>query len=192
MYNKISIYLEKTLNIIMAIALAIMVVLVFGNVILRYFFNSGITWSEEMSRYLFVWLTFLGAISAFKNNEHLGVDMVIKRLPIKMKKVTLVISDLMMLFVLILILDGSWKMTLINIDSKAPATGMPLAFVYGTGIIVSVSMGLMVINNLYRIIFNKIKDEELVTINESEELISPNWDETINEEDILRKVEKQG
>lgn len=191
MYNKISEYLEKTLNVIMAIALAIMVVLVFGNVVLRYLFNSGITWSEEMSRYLFVWLTFLGAISAFKNNEHLGVDMVIKRLPIKMKKVTLVISDLIILFVLILILDGSWKMTLLNIDSKAPATGMPLAFVYGTGIVVSVSMGLMVFNNLYRIIFNKIKDEELVTINESEELMSLNWDETIKEEDI-RKVETQG
>lgn len=84
--SKISRLLENTLNIVMAAALAIMVVLVFGNVVLRYFFNSGITWSEEMSRYLFIWLTFLGAIGAYKNKEHLGVDMVIKRLPNKMKK----------------------------------------------------------------------------------------------------------
>lgn len=67
--NKISRILENSLNIIMATALAIMVVLVFGNVVLRYFFNSGITWSEEMSRYLFIWLTFLGAIGAFKTKN---------------------------------------------------------------------------------------------------------------------------
>lgn len=190
--DKISKLLEKTLNIIMASALGIMVILVFGNVVLRYFFNSGITWSEEMSRYLFIWLTFLGAIGAFKNKEHLGVDMVIKRLPIKAKKVVLVIGDLMMLFVLLLILDGSWKMTLINIDSKAPATGMPLAFVYGTGILVSVSMGLIILNNLYKIIFNKIKDEELVMISESEELISLHGEAFISDDFMDKKEEKHG
>ena len=43
-----------------------MVVLVFGNVVLRYGFNSGITISEELSRWLLVWLTFLGAIVALR------------------------------------------------------------------------------------------------------------------------------
>ncbi|HWO97353.1 MAG TPA: TRAP transporter small permease [Bacillus sp. (in: firmicutes)] len=190
--DKISRSLENLLNILMAVALAVMVVLVFSNVVLRYAFNSGITWSEEMSRYLFIWLTFLGAIGAFKNKEHLGVDMLLKRLPNKMKKVFLVISDLLILFVLLLILDGSWKMTLINIDSKAPATGMPLAFIYGTGLLVSISMGLMTLYNLYRILFNKIKDEELVTISESEELISFHSDEFIAADSLARKEERQG
>ncbi|RLL43872.1 TRAP transporter small permease [Oceanobacillus piezotolerans] len=190
--NKLSMLLEKTLNIFMAAALAIMVVLVFGNVVLRYFLNSGITWSEEMSRYLFIWLTFLGAIGAFNNKEHLGVDMLIKRLPAKAKKVVLIIGDLLMLFVLILILDGSWKMTLINMDSTAPATGMPLAFVHGTGILVSISMGLIIINNLYRIIFNKIKDEDLVQISESEELIALHSNADNAEVYMDKKEEKQG
>lgn len=189
--NKLSRSLENTLNIIMALALAVMVVLVFGNVVLRYLFNSGITWSEEMSRYLFIWLTFLGAIGAFKNKEHLGVDMLIKRLPTKMKKVVIVISDLLILFVLYLVLDGSWKMTMINIDSKAPATGLPLAFVYGTGILVSVSMGLMTIYNLYRVIFNKIKDEDLGKISDSEELISLHEDEFVGDNIMISKEEKK-
>ena len=47
---------------VIAVLLAVMVVLVFGNVVLRYGFNSGITVSEELSRWLFVWMTFLGAI----------------------------------------------------------------------------------------------------------------------------------
>ena len=54
----------RILKCTIAVCLAVMVVLVFGNVALRYIFNSGITMSEELSRWLLVWLTFLGAIVA--------------------------------------------------------------------------------------------------------------------------------
>ena len=63
----------QILKCIMAICLAVMVVLVFGNVVLRYVFNSGITTSEELSRWLMVWLTFLGSIVALR--EHYIVAM---------------------------------------------------------------------------------------------------------------------
>src|SRR5918994_5521779 len=69
------------LKALIALFLAIMVVLVFGNVVLRYAFNSGITVSEEVSRWLFVWLTFLGAVVAMREHGHLGVDSLVKRLP---------------------------------------------------------------------------------------------------------------
>lgn len=49
----------RAINLLIALALAVMVVMVFGNVVLRYAFNSGITVSEEVSRWLFVWITFL-------------------------------------------------------------------------------------------------------------------------------------
>jgi TRAP-type C4-dicarboxylate transport system permease small subunit len=52
-----------------AVMLAVMVVLVFGNVVLRYGFGSGITVSEELSRWLFVWLTFLGALVALRRGD---------------------------------------------------------------------------------------------------------------------------
>src|SRR5437764_405167 len=53
----------RLLDALIALALALMVVLVFGNVVLRYGFNSGITVSEELSRWLFVWMTLLGAMA---------------------------------------------------------------------------------------------------------------------------------
>ncbi|MFM7001145.1 MAG: TRAP transporter small permease, partial [Limnohabitans sp.] len=56
------------LNWVVAISLAVMVVLVLGNVVMRYGFNSGITLSEELSRWLFIWMTFMGAVIALK--EH--------------------------------------------------------------------------------------------------------------------------
>ena len=60
-----------------ALCLAAMCVLVFSNVVLRYVFNSGIATSEELSRWLLVWLTFLGAIVAMRQHAHLGVDTLI-------------------------------------------------------------------------------------------------------------------
>jgi TRAP-type transport system small permease protein len=69
------------LKIAITLCLAVMMVLVFGNVVLRYGFNLGITVSEEISRWLFVWLTFLGAIVAMREHGHLGVDTLVKRLP---------------------------------------------------------------------------------------------------------------
>ena len=67
----------RALEAVIAAMLAVMVVLVFGNVVLRYGFNSGITVSEEVSRWLFIWMTFLGAIVALREHGHLGVDMVV-------------------------------------------------------------------------------------------------------------------
>ena len=69
------------LTYLLAIALALMVVLVFGNVVLRYAFNSGLTMSEEVSRWLFVWLTFMGAVVALREHGHLGTDALVSRLP---------------------------------------------------------------------------------------------------------------
>ncbi len=70
-----------------------MVVLVFGNVVLRYAFNSGITVSEELSRWLFVWLTFVGAVVALRDHAHLGMDSVVSRLPAWGKKVCFIVEQ---------------------------------------------------------------------------------------------------
>ena len=53
------------------VAMVVMVVMVFGNVVLRYFFNSGISVSDEMSRYCFVWLTYVGVMVAIFFDAHL-------------------------------------------------------------------------------------------------------------------------
>ena len=82
----------KLLELLLVALLAVMVVMVFGNVVLRYGFNSGITVSEELSRWAFVWMTFLGAIIAIKDNGHLGTDMLVGRLGPTGKKVCLAVS----------------------------------------------------------------------------------------------------
>jgi TRAP-type C4-dicarboxylate transport system permease small subunit len=73
----------RFLELVISVALAVMVVLVFGNVVMRYAFNSGITLSEELSRWLFVWVTFLGAIVAMKDGAHLGSDTIVSKLSLR-------------------------------------------------------------------------------------------------------------
>src|SRR4028119_846831 len=111
------------LKVLIALFLAIMVVLVFGNVVLRYAFNSGITLSEEVSRWLFVWLTFLGAIVALKEHGHLGSDLVVSRLPRLGKKICLVVGQLLMLYINWLVFRGALDQAIINWDVAAPVTG---------------------------------------------------------------------
>ena len=89
----------KALSMVMAACLAVMVVLVFGNVVMRYAFNSGITLSEELSRWLFVWVTFLGAIVAMKEGAHLGSDTIVSKLSVRWQKIFLVIGHGLMLFI---------------------------------------------------------------------------------------------
>jgi TRAP-type transport system small permease protein len=154
---------------LIALCLAVMVVLVFGNVVLRYGFNLGITVSEELSRWLFVWMIFLGAIIAMREHGHLGVDSLVIRLPPWGKKACLVTSQLLMLYATWLLLDGSWQQTVINLDVQAPVSGLSMGIVYFAGVVFSIGAGLILLYDLYRVLTGQVRDEDLVMVKESEE-----------------------
>jgi TRAP-type transport system small permease protein len=157
------------LKVILAVCLAVMVVLVFGNVVLRYGFNSGITISEELSRWLLVWLTFLGAIVALREHAHLGVDTLVRMLPAYGKRICFIINYCLMLFADWLLLTGSWRQTIINIDDRAPATGLSIGIFYAVGVIFGVSAGIILLYDLFRVISGQASEEDMVAVRESEE-----------------------
>ena len=159
----------RAINLFIALALGVMVVLVFGNVVLRYAFNSGITVSEELSRWLFVWITFLGGVAAIKENAHLGTDMLVSRLSVRGKKVCMVLGYVLMLYITWLFFDGSWKQTVINWDVEAPVTGASMAIFYASGVVFSVCAGFLLVLQLLRVLTGKVNEEELVMVKESEE-----------------------
>jgi TRAP-type C4-dicarboxylate transport system permease small subunit len=161
--------LEKLL----ALALAVMVVMVFGNVVLRYAFNSGIAVSEEVSRWLFVWLTFIGAFIALKENAHLGTDMLVSRLGRTGKRVCLATSQLLMLGSTALLLHGSVAQARINSDVEAPVTGVPIAVVYAAGIAFALPAIALLAVQLWRTLAGRIGDADLVMVQESEDLAQP-------------------
>lgn len=159
----------RAIDVLIAAALAVMVVLVFGNVVLRYVFNSGIAVSEEVARWLFVWLCFMGAVVALKEGGHLGTDMLVSRLPVAGKKACLVLGHLLMLYLTWLFLDGSWQQARINLDMEAPVTGASVAIFYASGVVFSVCAGILLLLQLLRVLSGQVRDSDLVMVKESEE-----------------------
>ncbi len=160
----------KVLRFFIAACLFLMVVLVFGNVVLRYGFNSGITVSEELSRWLFVWLTFVGAVVALRDHAHLGMDSVVSRLPAWGKKACFVASNLLMLYCVYLFFVGSWQQFLINLGNMAPATGLSSGwFYYSVGLFFGVGAALLLLRNLWQAATGRLAERDLIQVRESED-----------------------
>jgi TRAP-type transport system small permease protein len=153
-----------------ALCLAVMVVLVFGNVVLRYAFNSGIATSEELSRWLLVWLTFLGAIVALREHAHLGVDALVRALPPIGRLVCFIASYALMLYADALLTLGSWKQAVITFGDTAPASGISVGlFFYSAGVVFGVSAAVILIYDLVRVLSGAATADDLITVRESDE-----------------------
>jgi TRAP-type transport system small permease protein len=160
----------RLLELLVVVSLVAMVIMVFGNVVLRYGFNSGITVSDEMSRYCFIWLTYIGAMIAMRERGHLGVDTLVKHLPVNGKKACLFLSETLMLLCNALFLLGTWKMHDLQVSNVSPVVGISMIWIYGIGYVVAVVMGLFNINVLYRLLTGRLSEDELVQVIESEDV----------------------
>ena len=164
--------LFKAMRAFIAICLALMVIMVFGNVVLRYAFNSGITVSEELSRWLFIWMTFVGAVVALRNHAHLGMDSMVARLPPAGKKACFILSNILMLGCVVIFAKGSWDQTLINLETHAPATGLSSGWYYGVGLFFCVFAFPLLMRNIYKAVTGKLSEDELIQIKESEDVVN--------------------
>ena len=160
----------KALEAIIVACLVAMVVMVFGNVVLRYTMNSGILISEEMSRYCFIWLTYIGAMVAMREKGHLGVDTLVRRLPLLGKKVCLFLSEVLMLICNLLFLQGTWRMHELQVTNVSPVVGISMIWIYGVGYVVSVVMALINLHMLYKLLTGQLQENDLVVVIESEGL----------------------
>ena len=141
--------------------LALMVILVFGNVVLRYGFNSGITFSEEVSRFLFIWVVFLGAVLTLRDNAHLGVHMLTKALPLTGKKICKFISDVTTLGCCVLITYGGWHLIQLEISNIAPISEIPLGVVFIALLVGSIGMGILLIGSIWRLLTGRMTEQEM-------------------------------
>jgi TRAP-type transport system small permease protein len=137
---------------LLVLGLAGMVVMVFGNVVLRYGFSSGITFSEEVSRFLFVWITFLGAILAFAQRAHIAMETVTHRLPPAAQRGVAVVSALLMLGCCTLMVTGGWAQTLINLHNHAPVSGLPRGAIYAAAVVAGGCLSLLILADLWRLL----------------------------------------
>lgn len=97
MKKLISVY-DKLEEYFLVYSMIAMVLVVFVQVIFRYIINDSLSWSEELVRYMFMWQVWLGASLGMRINEHIRVDMFIKKLPHLGRKVTDTVVTVMILF----------------------------------------------------------------------------------------------
>lgn len=159
----------RVIRFAMVVSLAVMVVLVFGNVVLRYGFNTGITVSEELSRWLFVWITFMGAIVAMKEGTHLGSDTLVSRLSVTGKKFCFVVAHLLMLLVCWLLFKGALDQVKINWETTSAVMEASMGYFYLCGMVLAVSGGIILLQQLWRLASGQLSENELIGVRESEE-----------------------
>ena len=79
-FLRVSGWLHQITRVLATIATAWLALIVFVAVVFRYMFNAPLTWSDEMAVSLFVWVSFLGAAVAMRENRHSGVDNLVAKL----------------------------------------------------------------------------------------------------------------
>jgi TRAP-type C4-dicarboxylate transport system permease small subunit len=159
----------KLIEIVTVVLLALMVVLVFSNVVLRYVFNSGITVTEELSRWMFVWVTFLGSVVALKERGHLGTEFLVGRLGHSGRKLCLAVGYLLMLMVCWLIFKGAFEQTQLNWNVTAPSSGASLGWFYSAGVVFAISAAVILIVDLFRLLTGRLSGGDLIIVKESED-----------------------
>jgi len=107
-----------------------MLISTFLQVIFRYLFNHPLFWSEELSRYSFVWLVFIGAAVAMKRGVHIGVDYFVNNLPLKLKNYLKILISVLELFFLLTVINRSILVVRVNMSQHSPALRIPMGLVY--------------------------------------------------------------
>ncbi|GAB4064478.1 TRAP transporter small permease [Ancylobacter sonchi] len=163
LFNRIQTLVEWVIGAL----LVLMVVLVFTNAAGRYLFGTGVASSEEIARLAFVWLIFLGAVLAVRERTHVGVDMLVQRLPRGLQKLCLVVCNLLILYALWLFAQGSWQQVIVGFNSRMPVTNISLASFAAAGLVTSVAMAALFVVDLVRLFMGRMSDAELVQVRET-------------------------
>ncbi|MDR0382534.1 MAG: TRAP transporter small permease [Spirochaetaceae bacterium] len=166
--NKILDALFKVIEVMIAVFLAMMIALVFLNVVGRYVFNVGFVWSEEISRLCFIFLVYLGSIEAMRGNRHLLIDALLIKTPKAVGKALYALIQVCIIWLMAILVRGSWGLVIQNRNNRWVTTGFPAHVVHFFGIILGVSIALIAAYNLVRLFILKIPVEDMVAIRDEE------------------------
>ncbi|MGE5577056.1 MAG: TRAP transporter small permease [Syntrophothermus sp.] len=127
---KLSHYLVKAVEVILGLLVLFIFVLIFGNVIARYVFQQSIVWSEEVTRFLFIWAVFLGSSVGVKRGAHFHVNLLASSLPVSARKFfDYLIAFVVFSFSLVIISQGG-KLSAVTMLQTSPVLGIPMGYIY--------------------------------------------------------------
>lgn len=140
--NGLNTGLKHVLNVL----LLTMVIVVFMQVLFRFALDQPLAWTEELARYLLVWITFLGASFAMAKKAHIGVDIIVDKLPPVLKNVIAIIASLISLSFFIMIIKESFTLIERTMVQTSPVLGISMGYIYT---VIPVACFIMAINLIY-------------------------------------------
>lgn len=150
-------YTEKIENGVMGLGMIAISIIVFSNVITRYFFNFSLVWSEELSRYIVVWVTFFGISSCARYEEHVKIDLLLntlKGVPNFILTLTIRIISLVTSIYLSYI-SILFTIKQFSTGNKSIAIAIPIWAIYLSSAIGFVLLSYVYARKLYKLIANK-------------------------------------
>lgn len=150
--KKILRYYDSFEEKLLIFSLVFNVILVFTQIVMRSIFNTSLSWSEELSRYIFIWQTWMGVSIAFREGEHIRVNMIYEI--IKSEKIKGVIKEIAniiwLVFNLFLAYQG-FKLLQSMVQRNALSSGMrlPLVYVYAALPVSAVILSIRMILNYF-------------------------------------------
>lgn len=148
--KKVGIFLKKFLEYVSAIYLAAIVIIIFINVVLRYGFNKGISWTEEVTVDLFIWVIFIGAILAAWDKLHIKVEVFVSKMPQKIQKFCLIFGNIIVLIGFAIMVYGAYLLTVATNESVSSTTGIPASYINVALLISLIGMGIIVLFQTYK------------------------------------------
>lgn len=109
-----------------------MSVLIFVQVVMRYVFSASLTWSEELARYLFVWLVYFSVSYTAKREKHIRIDAALMLFPKKLRPYIELLSEILILAFSIFIVFTAFTVVgkITASGQTSPALGLPMQYVY--------------------------------------------------------------
>ncbi len=135
--------IRKAAEAFMAITLALMVIAVFSNVVLRYAFGTGLVIYEELSRLLFIWLVCMGTVVTAHEKRHLSFDLLVDRVGPRTRTAMGALAALISAIVLGMVVKGAWDQVIAGLHSYSPVIGYPLAIAAAATLFMSASMEIL-------------------------------------------------
>lgn len=130
--NAVDKILSHIEDFILAVGISSASVILFANVVLRYAFNSGWEWAEEVARYTIVWLVFLGGSVCARKGMHLAVDAATVRMkPAGQRTIRIIVDGICIVFCLFLVICGKELVDLAyETEQVTAALEFPIYWVY--------------------------------------------------------------
>ncbi|HWR30903.1 MAG TPA: TRAP transporter small permease [Negativicutes bacterium] len=142
--------INKLMDGVAVLCMALILLLVVAQVVMRYVFNSPLVWSEELAVYVMVWMTFIGSVICMRDNEHIEVTILVDYLPHSLQRGAFVFSRLVSAIFWVIVAYYGFELVQENRVVTSAANQINMGLVYSILPLCSIGMLFYIIRSVVK------------------------------------------